>query len=285
MLNLDAIRTDGGTQPRAGIDYEAVDDYTEGMMSGTVFPSVVVFYDGTRYWLADGFHRYKAAEQARASDIACEVHQGTQQDAQWYSFGANKTNGIRRTNQDKQRAVKAALTHPKSAGLSDHQIAKHIGVDQKTVSNWRGQLAASKELPKMDSRTVTRNGRTYQQNVSNIGRAAAPPPVAPAPPLVPFTIPAMRDSVPTDLGQGIDVAPVVEQTPARAQPTATQQVSAPVAAGTQWCTRVVRACMEIANCPVSAKELATLIAQTNTDSFNHLEKAHESLADILNSRQ
>jgi len=36
------------------------------------------------------------------------VIRGTQQDAQWFSFAANQTNGLRRSNEDKQRAVKAA---------------------------------------------------------------------------------------------------------------------------------------------------------------------------------
>src|ERR1019366_2002836 len=108
---------------------------------------VVVFYDGTSYWLADGFHRVRAAEQAGFAEIACELHQGTQQDAQWYSFGANKTNGLRRTNDDKQRAVRAALTHPQGSGLSDRQIGSHVGVDHKTVGAWREKLEGTGENP------------------------------------------------------------------------------------------------------------------------------------------
>ena len=106
QVPIASIRMDGGTQPRANIDGGAVADYMNAMADGADFPPVVVFYDGTSYWLADGFHRIRAAEQAGRDEIACEVHQGTQQDAQWYSFGANKTNGLRRTNQDKKRAVK-----------------------------------------------------------------------------------------------------------------------------------------------------------------------------------
>src|ERR1035441_9441845 len=155
MLAISSIRTDGGTQPRAALDFAAVDDYMDAMQAGVTFPPVTVFYDGTDYWLADGFHRRQAAFGAGLEEIGCDIHQGTQQDAQWYSFSANKSNGLRRTNEDKQRAVKAALGHPGGAGKSDSAIAKHVGVDVKTVGSWRDRL--SMEIPKMDHRTVTRS--------------------------------------------------------------------------------------------------------------------------------
>jgi transposase-like protein len=83
-----------------------------------------------------------------------------------------------RSNDDKQRAVKAALAHPKCAGLSDNQIAKHVGVNQSTVSAWRKKLDVSYGIHKMDgeaTRTVTRNGKTYEMDTSNIGKRAAEP--------------------------------------------------------------------------------------------------------------
>lgn len=164
------IRLDGGTQPRASVSFEVVQDYCEAMQAGAKFPPVIVFYDGTDYWLADGFHRVKAAYAANCDTIECELHQGTQEDAQWYSFSANKTNGLRRTTKDKQRAVRAALLHEKSRALSDSCIARHVGVDSQTVTNWRHKMESSSEIRKIDSRRVTRRGRTYQQNTSNIGR-------------------------------------------------------------------------------------------------------------------
>jgi hypothetical protein len=81
----------------------------------------------------------------------------------------NKSHGLRRTNADKQRAVEAALLHPKSRELSDSQIARHVGVDHKTVSAQRSILGISQ-----DSRTVNRNGTTYQQNTANIGKGKSP---------------------------------------------------------------------------------------------------------------
>lgn len=179
-IKLDLIRTDGGTQPRAAIDFEALDDYTDAMAAGMKFPAVVLFYDGDCYWLADGFHRVKAADQAGLEEICCEIHQGTLQDAQWYSFSANKTNGLRRTNEDKGRAVQAALTHPKGTSLSDRQIAQHVGVDHTTVLRWRERLSASGAIHQTDTRTATRGGKTYEMKVEKIGRrTTAPAPEAP----------------------------------------------------------------------------------------------------------
>lgn len=183
-LRLDQIRTDGGTQPRYALDLSTIDDYTDEMEAGVKFPPVVVFYDGENYWLADGFHRKMATEQTGADKINVDLRQGTLEDAQWFSFSANKTNGLRRTNDDKQRAVKAALMHPKGAGMSNSAIAKHVGVDSETVRNWRTKLESSSEIRKMSERTVNRNGTTYQQDTSRIGKrpeaeASAPDPEPP----------------------------------------------------------------------------------------------------------
>ena len=169
-LPIASIRIDGGTQPRAVLDFEAIEDYAEAMSAGVKFPPVTVFYDGDSYWLADGFHRVKAAYAAGFDTVLCEVQQGTIEEAQWFSFSANRGNGLRRTTQDKQRAVKAALLHGRGTTLSDTQVARHVGVDQKTVTNWRRQLEASQEIPKMATRAVTRKGKTYQQETTNIGK-------------------------------------------------------------------------------------------------------------------
>jgi hypothetical protein len=166
-LRIEDIKTDGGTQPRAVLDFNAVHDYTDAMEDGAKFPPVTVFYDGQSYWLADGFHRVRAAYAANFDSIDCDVRQGTIEDAQWFSFSSNRTNGLRRTNDDKQRAVKASLAHPRAASLSDTEIARHCGVSIPTVSAWREKLGLSPKTLGMDTRTVTRNGKTYQQKVEN----------------------------------------------------------------------------------------------------------------------
>jgi transposase-like protein len=79
-------------------------------------------------------------------------------------------------DEDKQRAVKAALAHPQSAKMSDSAIARHVGVAVSTVSDWREKLSASLGNLKIETRTVTRNGTTYQQDTTNIGRPLAPAP-------------------------------------------------------------------------------------------------------------
>lgn len=58
MLDLDLIRIDGGTQSRVELNQETVAEYCEAYKAGANMPPVIVFYDGTDRWLADGFHRY-----------------------------------------------------------------------------------------------------------------------------------------------------------------------------------------------------------------------------------
>jgi DNA-binding XRE family transcriptional regulator len=89
----------------------------------------------------------------------------------------NWRNGFHGVNSDTVprtgNAVKQALLHPAGAGSTDQKIAKHVGVDPKTVGTIRNELTLSLEIPEMDTRTGERNGKTYQQNTANIGNHRA----------------------------------------------------------------------------------------------------------------
>lgn len=99
--------------------------------------------------------------------IDADVHQGTLQDAQWYSYSANRTNSLLRTSKDKARAVKAALSHPRSAGMSDEAIADHVGVHRQTVLHFRHSLVDFRQVNASVQRTG-KDGRTI--NTANIGK-------------------------------------------------------------------------------------------------------------------
>ena len=45
QLTLEKIRLDGGTQPRAELQAEVIDEYAEQMRQGAEFPPVIVFFD------------------------------------------------------------------------------------------------------------------------------------------------------------------------------------------------------------------------------------------------
>ncbi len=167
LLPVKKLRLDGDTQPRVEIDEDVVAEYAAAYKASAKMPPVVVFFDGTDHWLADGFHRRFAAIKAKLAKIRCEVRKGTREDARWYSYSANQTHGLRRSNADKARAVKAALKHPKGAEVSDTGIAEHVGVNDKTVAKYRDELQATSEIPKSDIREG-RDGRTI--DTSNIGK-------------------------------------------------------------------------------------------------------------------
>lgn len=177
LLPIKSIHLDGGTQSRAELNESVIADYAEAMGNGTMFPDVTVFFDGADYWLGDGFHRVHGAARANLSHINADVRQGTRRDAVLFSVGANHAHGLRRTNDDKRRAVTTLLLDEQWAQWSDREIARRCGVDHKTVGAVRAQLQATGEIPQSDQRAGA-DGRTT--NTANIGashsaRTAATP--------------------------------------------------------------------------------------------------------------
>ena len=175
-LKIHELRIDGGTQPRAMLDGPTVMEYAETMERGVELPPVSVMYDGENYWLYDGFHRVKAAQNIDRTTIRAEIKQGTKEDAQWESLAANKAHGLRRSQADKRRVIKRALKGWGS-NKSDRAIARHVGCSPTTVGKYREDLSV--QIGQIEEREVTRNGKTYTQDTSNIGTSQDTPDPAP----------------------------------------------------------------------------------------------------------
>lgn len=102
MQKIKIADLDLSLQTRAGTDAETINTYADAMADGAHFPEVTVFTDGTRYWLADGFHRVMAAKQNGKSTISADVRKGTEDDAVVFGGTANNKQGKRPTRADVQ---------------------------------------------------------------------------------------------------------------------------------------------------------------------------------------
>lgn len=173
LIEISSLRTDGGTQPRAAIFQNVIDDYADAMQAGATFPPVVVYYDGTEYWLADGFHRHAAHRKIGHAEIAADIRQGTRRDAVLHSVGANASHGLRRTNEDKRRAVTTLLQDAEWAGWSNMEIARRCGVSHTFVQNTRPILATVASMAPPERTFVhPRTGQPTTMDTARIGRAA-----------------------------------------------------------------------------------------------------------------
>ena len=143
---------DGGAQMRVEMRAETVNDYANDMLNGLVFPPIVVFYDGTDYWLGDGFHRVEASRKIDRKEVLADIRSGSAREAILHGVGSNAAHGLRRTQADKRHAVERLLTDPEWARWSDRKIAEIAKVDHKTVGTIRRELAG--EFPTTPAKTM-----------------------------------------------------------------------------------------------------------------------------------
>lgn len=171
QLELTKLTLDPAIQQRVTMSEPAIAAYMEDMNKGDVFPPIVVFHDGTLssigdYFVADGFHRYTAARRQDRKTIACEVHQGTKRDAILWAVGANRTHGVRGSDEDIFKAVMTLLKDEEWGRWSSNQIAEKCRVSATTVNKYR-KLHAD-ELPNNGASRVTKRG--YTMNTTRIGK-------------------------------------------------------------------------------------------------------------------
>lgn len=170
-ISLDLIRTDAGTQTRCVITPDRVEEYAESMLTGDKFPPVIVYHDGTTYWLADGFHRVLAANRNKYATIAADVRTGTKLDALRCGLESNHTHGLYRTNADKRHCIGLALENfPK---LSDRALAEMCGVSNTAVGEVRHEMDALSEID--SSSRIGRDGKSRKAPMRKAAKLSEPP--------------------------------------------------------------------------------------------------------------
>lgn len=157
-VRRDLLTRDPEVQARTQLDRKTVKEYAELMLDGVEFPALVVFDDGDKLYLADGWHRDAAAELAGIDALPCDVRKGTRRDAILFAVGANARHGLRLSLADRRRAVEILLRDPEWSKWSDREIARRAGSSHATVKRMRPRFGPAATSA---SRVARRGERTY----------------------------------------------------------------------------------------------------------------------------
>ena len=155
MQKIKIADLDLSLQTRAGTDAETINTYAEAMADGAHFPEVTVFTDGTRFWLADGFHRVMAAKQNGKATISADVRKGTEDDAVVFGGTANNKQGKRPTRADVQHFLQMVWERREAifgGTPTGGNMAEKCGVSNRMGQDFVRAKLAEMQPPQLPSR-------------------------------------------------------------------------------------------------------------------------------------
>jgi hypothetical protein len=180
---LDDIHLTFDTQARVAIDGHLVKEYAEAMREGATFPPVVLFRDAEGYWVGDGHHRCRAAQQVGLTTIQAQVREGGWREAFLYACSANATHGRRLDDIDKRHVISRLLEDEEWGQWSSREIARRCAVSHTFVDKIRADMAPRLAAPEASltgnvasERTyTTKHGTVATMDTARIGSRPQPP--------------------------------------------------------------------------------------------------------------
>lgn len=184
MMPLKAIVIDRDIQPRVGgLIPELVGEYLERIEAGDDFPALIVYGTKGKAWLSEGFHRAEAYRLANKNAVAAggkeyftevgvKLRPGGEFEAKLNARASNRTHGTKRSAADKRKAIADTITMTSVRTNSgkgwrdpwaDPKVAKHCGVDVKTVAKVRLELTSGSGNgdPVEPRKVLGSDGKTY----------------------------------------------------------------------------------------------------------------------------
>jgi hypothetical protein len=133
---LELIDLSGGCQQRK-LCPDTIRHYKDLMKDGVKFPPIELVWDdnASTYWLWDGFHRFKCAQDRGDKDILANVEHGDKRQAIFFSFQANSKHGLPRPYGAVKYIVEAMLKDKEWGKMSVSEISEHVGCARQTVYN------------------------------------------------------------------------------------------------------------------------------------------------------
>ena len=142
-LRVDSLVVDVTIQPRVrGLDAAHVTEMADWLKANPKddLPPIRVYRVDGDHLVSRGFHRHAAYSQAGRAYIPAEQFEGTRDDAALDAAASNTDHGLKRTNDDKRRAV--VMTLGLRPEWPNTKIAEWCAVAHDTVNRIRAELAA-----------------------------------------------------------------------------------------------------------------------------------------------
>ncbi len=164
-LSLSDITIDPTLQMRVKMSEDAIDEYAENI--DKIPPPRVVMDDDGHYYLID-WHRFSSYQKAGKEKAPFEVIKGTWTDALHLAAGSNSDHGVRRTPDDKRKAVETLLSVNGYHEMSDHALAEICKVSHPFVARVRATFkpnakptgnVSSGDSPESDKPPPKRTGK------------------------------------------------------------------------------------------------------------------------------
>jgi hypothetical protein len=176
-LALHTLTMSSLTQPRVQLRQDVIDDYAGKMhkergrtgwvinpMTKKRWEPIVVFTDGDSFWLADGYHRVKAAQKRGLQLFQAKFRKGTKFDAFKFSLSVNENHGLKRSKGDQAHIARKALLDPHLRRLSSRELGDLTLMSHTYILKIKKQMIADGLIP--DDETVKGgDGKIYPATV------------------------------------------------------------------------------------------------------------------------
>lgn len=149
---------------RQELDKNLVAQYKEILDAILETSPVIVYEINGKYHLVDGFHRLNAARQDNRETIKANVYKGSLQDAYGAACIANLQHGKPLTRNERKKAIEQYIKL--NVQRTNVDIAKDVGVSEKTVRRYRMELESSGEIEPQEIR-ITANGIEQKKKPSS----------------------------------------------------------------------------------------------------------------------
>ncbi len=144
-LALASLILDRSLQCRVTVQEDVVEEYSDAMSAGAVFPAVevVVVMEEGCYLVVDGWHRVLAARRAGLEALTADIRRGSRRDALLAAVAANASHGLRRSREDKRRSAAVLLQDEGWCQLSSRQLGELAGVSHAFINQVRKHYGVS----------------------------------------------------------------------------------------------------------------------------------------------